>query len=157
MKDFKIFFDENFIWKKCGFISIFDHWLTDYEANNCGILNYEISVQSQSDLSYLSGESKFINFYKSLSDTVICKLGDNLKILETDSNEFKSILISSLREDSLKFLDVFYPKLEIRFKGGFDRTDQFFLVDEKNIGLIRENVQINQLFILNYEDYNNLN
>lgn len=155
MKDFENYFDENFVWKKYGFISIFDHWLTDDEANNCNILNYETSVQAEANLDYLLGENKFIHFYRSLSDTVVCKIGDAFKTLKTDSDEFKIILINSLREDNLKFFDMFYPKIKVRFKGGFDRTDQFFIIDETDFPLIKENIEINKLNILGYDDYLN--
>lgn len=155
MKDFENYFDENFVWKKYGFISVFDHWLTDDEANNCNILNYELSVQADANLDYLLGEKKFIHFYQSLSNTVICKVGNNIKTLKTDSDEFKSVLISSLREDNLKFFDMFYPKIKVRFKGGFDRTDEFFLVNETDFSLVKENIEVNNLFILGYDDYLN--
>lgn len=154
MKSFEEFFEEHFIWKKCGFISIFDHWLTASEADNCNILNYETSSEKNANLDYLLGESKFINFYKNVSDIVICKVEESFKELQTNSNEFENLLISSLREENLKFLDIFYPKLRIRCKGGFDRTDQFFLADERNFHSLKEHAEKNKLFILNYENFN---
>ncbi|OCZ59713.1 hypothetical protein [Acinetobacter seifertii] len=148
MIDLNLVFQENYIWKKTGFISVFDHWLTDEEADDCGILNYEISIEKENLQDYILGEEKFIKFYRNISDVVVCKKTDNIKVIETKSNEFEDILLCSLREENMKFLDIFYPEYKIRFKGGYDRTDTFFLADESNFCFLKECIDQSNLFIL---------
>ncbi|QSB53991.1 hypothetical protein I6J48_17715 [Acinetobacter calcoaceticus] len=153
MTDFNLVFKENYMWKQTGFISVFDHWLTEDEADDCKILNYEISIEREALQDYMGGEEKFIKFYRNISDIVVCNKTDNIKVIQTNSNEFEDILMSSLREENMKFLDIFYPEHKIRFKGGYDRTDTFFLADESNFCFLKEYVDKSNLFILGFHAF----
>lgn len=50
-----------------------------------------------------------------------------LKIIKIDFDEYKAIIIQSLREQRL--MDIYVQNRKIRLQGGFDRTDQLFLAN----------------------------
>jgi len=68
-----------------GYISVFDHWLDEVEADECKILCYSIAKDSDVLDEYLDSEKKFINFYTSLSDQAYCFYKDSWQLFNTNS------------------------------------------------------------------------
>jgi hypothetical protein len=137
------------MWNTVISISIFDHWLSELEADQSNIICYDISLKNNSLYEYLGGEEKFLNFYSQLFDEYSFK--DNKKI---DFDEYKTTVIQSLREHRL--MDLYVQNGKIRLQGGFDRTDQLFLADASLISDIMKKLEISKLHILeimSYEDY----
>lgn len=144
---------EEIKWSKMGYISVFDHWLDEVEADECKILCYSIAKDSDVLDEYLDSEKKFINFYTSLSDQAYCFYKDSWQLFNTNSEKFERILKRSLREERLDFFDIYYPNYSLRFKGGHDRTDVFFIEDIRFLSDLSKAVEINGLFILSIQDY----
>lgn len=137
------------MWDTVISISIFDHWLSEVEADQSNIICYDISLKNNSLDEYLNGEEKFLNFYYQLFDEYSFK--DNKKI---DFDEYKATVIQSLREQRL--MDIYVQNGRIRLQGGFDRTDQLFLANTSFIHDIMKKLEIsklNVLEIMSYEDY----
>lgn len=137
------------MWDTVISISIFDHWLSEVEADQSNIICYDISLKNNSLDEYLNGEEKFLNFYYQLFDEYSFK--DNKKI---DFDEYKATIIQSLREQRL--MDIYVQNGKIRLQGGFDRTDQLFLANASLIPDIMKKLEISKLHILetmSYEDY----
>lgn len=137
------------MWDTVISISIFDHWLSEVEADQSNIICYDISLKNNSLDEYLNGEEKFLNFYYQLFDEYSFK--DNKKI---DFDEYKATIIQSLREQRL--MDIYVQNGKIRLQGGFDRTDQLFLANASLIPDIMKKIEISKLHVLetmSYEDY----
>lgn len=137
------------MWDTVISISIFDHWLSEVEADQSNIICYDISLKNNSLDEYLNGEEKFLNFYYQLFDEYSFK--DNKKI---DFDEYKATVIQSLREHRL--MDIYFQNGRIRLQGGFDRTDQLFLANTSLIPDIMKKLEISKLHVLeimSYEDY----
>ena len=137
------------MWDIVIYISIFDHWLSEVEADKCNTLCYNIALANNSLDEYLNGEEKFLNFYSQLFDEYSFK--DNKKI---DFDEYQTIVIQSLREQRL--MDIHVQNRKIRLQGGFDRTDQLFLANASLIPDIIKKLEMSKLHVLeiiNYEDY----
>lgn len=137
------------MWETVISISIFDHWLSEVEADQSNIICYDISLKNNSLDEYLNGEEKFLNFYYQLFDEYSFK--DNKKI---DFDEYKATVIQSLREQRL--MDIYIQNGRIRLQGGFDRTDQLFLANRSLIPDIIKKLEISKLHVLkimSYEDY----
>ncbi|PTV55203.1 hypothetical protein [Acinetobacter seifertii] len=137
------------MWNTVISISIFDHWLSEVEADQSNIICYDTSLKNNSLDEYLNGEEKFLKFYSQLFDEYSFK--DNKKI---DFDEFKTTVIQSLREHRL--MDLYVQNGKIRLQGGFDRTDQLFLADASLIPDIMKKIEISKLHVLeimSYEDY----
>lgn len=137
------------MWDTVISISIFDHWLSEVEADQSNIICYDISLKNDSLDEYLNGEEKFLNFYYQLFDEYSFK--DNKKI---DFDEYKATIIQSLREQRL--MDIYVQNGKIRLQGGFDRTDQLFLANASLILDIMKKLEISKLHVLetmSYEDY----
>lgn len=137
------------MWDTVISISIFDHWLSEVEADQSNIICYDISLKNNSLDEYLKGEEKFLSFYYQLFDEYSFK--DNKKI---DFDEYKATVIKSLREQRL--MDIYVQNGRIRLQGGFDRTDQLFLANRSLIPDIMKKLEISKLHVLNimsYEDY----
>lgn len=137
------------MWDTVISISIFDHWLSEVEADQSNIICYDISLKNNSLDEYLNGEEKFLNFYYQLFDEYSFK--DNKKI---DFDEYKATIIQSLREQRL--MDIYVQNRKIRLQGGFDRTNQLFLANASLIPDIMKKLEISKLHVLetmSYEDY----
>jgi hypothetical protein len=137
------------MWDTVISISIFDHWLSEVEADQSNIICYDISLKNNSLDEYLNGEEKFLNFYYQLFDEYSFK--DNKKI---DFDEYKATVIQSLREQRL--MDIYVQNGRIRLQGGFDRTDQLFLANRSLIPDTMKKLEISKLHVLeimSYEDY----
>ena len=48
-------------------VSVFDHVLSEQEADDCSVLSYSISLAKESVESYFEGERKFISLYTRLA------------------------------------------------------------------------------------------
>ncbi|MFV5548568.1 hypothetical protein VXQ35_10480 [Acinetobacter oleivorans] len=137
------------MWDTVIYISIFDHWLSEVDADQSNIICYDISLKNNSLDEYLGGEEKLLNFYSQLFDEYSFK--DNKKI---DFDEYKTTVIQSLREHRL--MDLYVQNGKIRLQGGFDRTDQLFLADASMIPDIMKKLEISKLHVLetiSYENY----
>lgn len=137
------------MWDTVIYISIFDHWLSEVEADQSNIMCYNIALKNNSLDEYLDGEEKFLNFYSQIFDEYSFK--NNKKI---DFDEYKTTVIRSLREQRL--MDIYVQNGRIRLQGGFDRTDQLFLADASLLPEIMKKLETNKLHVLetmNYEDY----
>ncbi|WP_335979609.1 hypothetical protein [Acinetobacter pittii] len=136
------------MWDTVISISIFDHWLSEVEADQSNIICYEISLKNNSFDEYLNGEEKFLNFYYQLFDEYSFK--DNKKI---DFDEYKTTVIQSLRE--YRLMDMYVQNGRIRLQGGFDRTDQLFLANRSLIPDIMKKLEISKLHVLETMSYEN--
>lgn len=136
------------MWDTVISISIFDHWLSEVEADQSNIICYEISLKNNSFDEYLNGEEKFLNFYYQLFDEHSFK--DNKKI---DFDEYKTTVIQSLRE--YRLMDMYVQNGRIRLQGGFDRTDQLFLANRSLIPDIMKKLEISKLHVLETMSYEN--
>jgi hypothetical protein len=137
------------MWDTVIYVSIFDHWLSELEADQSNIMCYNIALKNNSLDEYLDGEEKFLIFYSQLFDEYSFK--DNKKI---DFDEYKTTVIQSLREKRL--MDIYVQNGRIRLQGGFDRTDQLFLANASLIPDIMKKLEMSKLHVLetmNYEDY----
>jgi hypothetical protein len=137
------------MWDTVIYVSIFDHWLSELEADQSNIMCYNIALKNNSLDEYLDGEEKFLIFYSQLFDEYSFK--DNKKI---DFDEYKTTVIQSLREQRL--MDIYVQNGRIRLQGGFDRTDQLFLANASLIPDIMKKLEMSKLHVLetmNYEDY----
>ena len=137
------------MWDMVIYISIFDHWLSEVEADQSNIMCYNIALKNNSLDEYLDGEEKFLNFYSQIFDEYSFK--NNKKI---DFDEYKTTVIRTLREQLL--MDIYVQNGRIRLQGGFDRTDQLFLADASLLPEIMKKLETNKLHVLetmNYEDY----
>lgn len=136
------------MWDTVISISIFDHWLSEVEADQSNIICYDISLKNNSLDEYLNGEEKFLNFYYQLFDEYSFK--DNKKI---DFDEYKTTVIQSLRE--YRLMDMYVQNGRIRLQGGFDRTDQLFLANRSLIPDIKKKLEISKLHVLETMSYEN--
>lgn len=136
------------MWDTVISISIFDHWLSEVEADQSNIICYDISLKNNSLDEYLNSEEKFLNFYYQLFDEYSFK--DNKKI---DFDEYKTTVIQSLREHRL--MDMYVQNGRIRLQGGFDRTDQLFLANRSLIPDIMKKLEISKLHVLETTSYEN--
>lgn len=136
------------MWDTVISISIFDHWLSEVEADQSNIICYDISLKNNSLDEYLNSEEKFLNFYYQLFDEYSFK--DNKKI---DFDEYKTTVIQSLREHRL--MDMYVQNGRIRLQGGFDRTDQLFLANRSLIPDIMKKLEISKLHVLETMSYEN--
>lgn len=138
-----------FMWERAIFISIFDHWLSEVEAEQCNTMSYNISLENNNLDEYLNGEKRFLHFYLQLFDEN--SFQDNKKI---DFTEFKQAVIQSLREQRL--MSIYVNNSQIKLQGGYDRTDRIFIANECLIPDIIKRLEISQLHVLdimNDEDY----
>ncbi|MFS8057174.1 hypothetical protein QD357_30910 [Rhizobium sp. BR 317] len=128
-------------------ISIFDHWLSVEEADCSTILSFSIAKKTGNLEAYLSGEKKYLSFYRSLSRCgVICGRPGNLSIFETYSNKLESILVDSLREQQLA--DVYFIGPEVRLIGGYDRTDTIAATTTDALSYVRREANASGLHVL---------
>ncbi|MDO4894459.1 hypothetical protein [Moraxella sp.] len=132
------------------YLSCFDHWLTEIEADECQILTFDIAKDNRNLDEYFEGEKRFLGFYTAISDLV--EDVKTNKLFNTKSKSFQEILLNSLREKSLK--EVYYPEKKILVKGGYDRTDLIFIPNQDILNYVQQLAQENNLFIIEIIDYN---
>lgn len=139
---------------KVYFVSIFDHWLSECEADDCKVLSYSIALSHQKVSDYLIGEKNFISLYQSIDHKVIILYDNYQKEMSVFCDEFLNILEHGLRErKTYRFI---FEQYQIMIESGYDRTDKMFTTKETNIDLIKKIVDDNHLFIIDcitYKEY----
>lgn len=136
----------NIIGYKALRVSIFDHWLSEEEANECDWINFQTAIKTGNLEEYINGEDDFKNLYNS-----ICEDGEIIRIYNGEGygiskKEFHSIMEDSLREKDLA--DIYIGKYDLRILGGYDRTDLLLVKKESPIDHIIEIVNRSGLHIL---------
>ncbi|OWV99187.1 hypothetical protein [Rhizobium sp. R693] len=128
-------------------VSIFDHWLSEEEADRSTKLSYSISIKTGNLDRYLSGEKKYLAFYRSLSRSgAICGRPGKLTAFEGYNEKLESILIDSLREHRLA--DLYFVEPEVRLIAGYDRTDTIAAKTIDAVNHVRQEASAAGLYIL---------
>lgn len=140
-----IFNDSYLGFKSQVCVSVFDHWLTEEQAESSNVMSYNIALESGSLSEYEIGEKSFIQFYRGLKGYVYVKQESDIIRTHVNSELFLSVLIGSLREK--KLMDVFFETLQIRVVGGYDRTD-LILMKGDNLERLKKVAGASGLFIL---------
>lgn len=139
--------------------SIFDHWLTEKEAEEKIFLYDDIvfaTDQNKKDI-YSVYENKFLEFYNMLyyEYNVYLMLKDiegALIFCNFDSNdEYIEIIKTGIREQFS--FSMFVPEFESIFSNGFDFTHYINIRNTKNLNsnklAMKEMIKKNKLFVLN--------
>jgi len=129
-------------------LSVFDHWLTNEEAGDCGYMFHGMAQETEEDLAeYQKGEDKFLAFYRALlgSNPVIVSKDEHF-YLEGGEALIETIIIPSLREQRL--MDIFVESANVRVLGGHDRTDVLLLREAEREPALRAMAQAAGLFVL---------
>lgn len=128
-------------------VSIFDHWLSEDEAESNEIINYETAVAHNRVDEYLKGEEKFSKLYALLSkEGVICNIPPPYRFLDGSDVNIASMIVDSLREE--RRFDMYFMKYDVRIVGGFDRTDLFIINERSKVNKIKEIIASCGLYIL---------
>lgn len=128
-------------------VSVFDHWLSEDEAESNEIINYETAVSHDRINEYLKGEEKFSKLYALLSrEGVICNIPPPYRFIDGFDVSITGLIVDSLREE--RRFDMYFMAYDVRIVGGFDRTDLFILNEKSKINKIRENITDCGLYIL---------
>ncbi|MBB2750051.1 UNVERIFIED_ORG: hypothetical protein GGI57_000724 [Rhizobium aethiopicum] len=128
-------------------VSIFDHWLTEEEAEDSRIASYSIAKSNGKLDEYMGGEKKFLKLYRSLSKQgVICNRPGPLRRLEIVDKELNRVFVNSLREQHL--MDVFFVNCKVRAFGRYDRTDLLIIEDAAFLSDLKEEIASAGLFVL---------
>ena len=131
----------------CKYLSIFDHWLNEIEAENCAVMSYSIAHSKSEEAEYLVGENRFLQIYLELSKNgIICKCQSALRVLNGGDPLIRQILIDSLREK--KLMDIYFIDAHVRAMGGYDRTDLLLAENAEVFLAISEKITQNGLFLL---------
>jgi len=128
-------------------VSVFDHWLSEDEAESNEIINYETAVSHDRFDEYLKGEEKFSKLYALLSrDGVVCSIPPPYRFIDGFDANIARIIVDSLREE--RRFDMYFMAYDVRIVGGFDRTDLFILNEKSKVNKIMENITDCGLYIL---------
>ncbi|NDI86051.1 hypothetical protein [Undibacterium crateris] len=128
-------------------VSLFDHWLTEEEADASKSLCYGTAVIAGAMDEYLVGERKFLDFYNSLAvGGVICNRPAPLRLMNANDPKFCEIVVASLREK--KSMDVYFSSANVRIIGRYDRTDLALLERATDLATFAAKVRGAGLFIL---------
>jgi hypothetical protein len=109
-------------------ISVFDHVLTEAEADACELFTYNQAIAHGLKRTYLEQESRFIAFYKDLfaegviRTTLVGRQAIGTVLHLRWDRKLKAAVVRSLRERRL--MDAYAPSFKLRVLGGYDRTDQ---------------------------------
>lgn len=130
-----------------GYISVFDHWLSEEEAEKCDFMNFLIASRRGAIKEYIVGETKFMEFYMSLADQggLLNRPRPQSKF-ELFDEEIKKKILDSLRE--VRFIDVYFVKFNVRIIGGYDRTDLVIFDQKSDVGNFLGEVDRFKLFFL---------
>ncbi|MBY5645879.1 hypothetical protein [Rhizobium leguminosarum] len=132
-------------------ISIFDHWLTEEEAEDSRITSYSIARSNGQLHEYMDGEKKFLKLYRSLSrQGVVCNRPGPLRRIDIADAELNQVFINSLREERL--MDVFFVSCKVRALGRYDRTDLLIIEDAAFLIDLKEEIASVGLFVLNSDN-----
>lgn len=141
-------------WNEIWSVSIFDHFLSKEESDDCQIFNYLLAKEQGAIDKYLTGENNFINLYSSIADEVIIidyNIAD--KLIQTNSAEFIEFITKGLRKESF-FLK--YTNKNILVQGGYDRTDIWYINENSHTETLENLIKDNNLFLLEKYNYEQL-
>jgi hypothetical protein len=128
-------------------VSIFDHWLSAEEAENCPVMFYQLAIDRQAEKEYLAGEKCFLAFYNLLSsDGLVVHSDEQLTTITNSDPKFVDLVTDSLREGRL--MDVYFPAYEARALGGYDRTDLIIMDNLSRQAEIEDLIEISGLYSL---------
>lgn len=118
------------------FVSVFDHWLSEADAETCPIMNYSSARSGNELTAYMAGEEQFRRFYAALAQQgCTCNHPGPRRSLVCPSQAFDDVIIASLREQRL--MDVYFPGPKVRVVGGYDRTDIIIASTQAEIDALR--------------------
>ena len=128
-------------------VSVFDHWLSEDEASNSGIISFSTAKKSGKLGEYQEGEQRMISFYKSITKgSFIYSFSGRAAPSSIDEGEFDFILKESLREK--KLMDILVFPINLRVVGGYDRTDLLLLSGEAERAFIESSARAAGVFLL---------
>ncbi|WP_338771155.1 hypothetical protein [Massilia sp. METH4] len=105
-----------------GFISLFDHVLTEREAGECQVMSYSMALENGHLDTYLAGERKFVSLYTAMARAgVLYNHRDGVLRLDSQDPGLIDVFVRSLREQ--EFMDVYFLASSVRLVGGYDRAD----------------------------------
>lgn len=129
------------------FVSVFDHWLNEQEAETCKWMSYSIAAKSGNLGFYLQGENKFMELYETLGrHGVLCKHPRPLREFKKINAELEQVFLDSLRET--RFMDVYFMGYGARILGGYDRTDMAVADSPERLVALSSEVSKSGLFLL---------
>lgn len=106
-------------------VSIFDHWLTREEVENCGYMSFKEAMKSGLKELYLEQETRFLGFYRNLlSSGGVYRTDWRANLLAFHSawdDGLAAIIRANLREERL--FELYSDRFSLRIIGGYDRTD----------------------------------
>jgi len=133
------------------FFSVFDHWLTDEEAERNIVIYQEIEAKKDSKISkmYYEQEEKILNFFREIFQNF------SLYSYRSDSKEFLKIereeilvknCLDAIRND--KFSIIYLAGLDIFFRGNYDFTFIMYMKDKDKIMTIKKFLDKHCLYVL---------
>lgn len=141
-------------WQFVSFLSIFHHWLTVEEADECKVFEAFIAKKNGHFDEYAIGEQKFLEFYRRLDTQVNVLRKPKMPLISTHSKNFNRILTKHL--DKGICFEFYFPNRQILAETGFDRTDRIFTKNKENLAFIQSLSAKCGLFIIetiDYQDY----
>jgi hypothetical protein len=130
-----------------GRASLFDHWLSEEEAEASRVMFYSQALGEGLLEEYLVGERRFLALYLSLSKLgVVCKYPGPLRRIEFGDSALESVIVNSLREK--RSMDIYFIGARVRIVGGHDRTDLLICENAGDLEAISLKVKEAGLFIL---------
>lgn len=128
-------------------VSVFDHWLSEDEADSSFLLTYDVSLKTGHFGDYLAGEEKFLRLYRPLMlSGMICNYPPPLRALQRGDIVIEEIVRNSLREK--RIMDAYFPSHGIRILGGYDRTDLVVADSAEQLSAVTLEAERLGLFIL---------
>lgn len=128
-------------------ISVFDHWLTEAEADLSRIMCYSQAYDAGKLDEYCEGEQRMMSFYRRLSeDGALCNRPRPCRSITADDPDLLGILRASLREE--RFMDMYFISGRVRVMGGYDRTDTAFLESENDLERLKGYAREAGVFVL---------
>lgn len=130
-----------------AFISVFDHWLSAYEAESSPLMAYSLALRAGRLDDYLVGEHKFLKLYRMLGrHGLVCNRPRPVRKFETVDVDLEKVLIGSLREECL--MDIYFSDFGVRVMGGYDRTDLLIAETPQKLEFLFAQVSKFGLFVL---------
>ncbi|MDP9569730.1 UNVERIFIED_ORG: hypothetical protein J2W66_000190 [Agrobacterium larrymoorei] len=128
------------------YVSVFDHWLTEDEAEVCRIFTYEQARDNEALHIYEAGERSFLSFYETLRVLSGVLANPERVSVRSAGEDMEAIFIRSLREQSL--MDICFTDLNLRAVGGFDRTDLMIFGDTTHVAKVEALARDAGLYVL---------
>ncbi|MFB2538429.1 hypothetical protein [Acinetobacter sp. c3-l95] len=138
-------------WQSVYFLSIFDHWLSVKQADDCSTLCYATAVANDALDEYLQQEQYFIDFYRSIDNKVIIVVNHQGIEIDVRSERFLHILQDGLREK--RHFCLLFPKYQVMFESGYDRTDRMFITNQTDMTFLQHKISEYHLYLIDGIDY----